>query len=76
MTKLWFKRKAYGWGWTPSTWEGWLLIVTWAALTILLTKNIDQENYRLRLIGIGISIIILIKICYVRGELPRWTWGR
>ncbi len=23
---LWFKRKLYGWGWTPATWQGWAVI--------------------------------------------------
>ncbi len=21
----WFKRKTYGWGWTPVSWQGWLV---------------------------------------------------
>ncbi|MCX6717702.1 MAG: hypothetical protein NTU76_03445 [Candidatus Taylorbacteria bacterium] len=28
MSKLWFKRKTYGWGWVPSSWEGWFVVIT------------------------------------------------
>ncbi|HYC83050.1 MAG TPA: hypothetical protein VEB60_00680, partial [Candidatus Paceibacterota bacterium] len=32
--RLWFKRKLYGWGWTPVTWQGWLAVLAYAGLVI------------------------------------------
>jgi hypothetical protein len=26
--KLWFRAKRYGWGWTPTSWQGWLVMFT------------------------------------------------
>ncbi len=23
----WFKRKLYGWGWTPAKWQGWVVVL-------------------------------------------------
>lgn len=35
-TRLWFKAKRYGWGWTPITWQGWLITLGFAILYALL----------------------------------------
>lgn len=36
-SKLWFKAKRYGWGWTPVTWQGWLITLVFALLYTLLS---------------------------------------
>ena len=28
-SKLWFKAKRYGWGWTPSAWQGWMVLLVY-----------------------------------------------
>ena len=33
---LWFRAKTYGWGWTPVTWQGWLLTLVFALLYVVL----------------------------------------
>lgn len=74
---IWFKRKIYGWGWYPSTWQGWLitllfiLYLVFIAL-ILPVKGKIIEYFSLLIIG----IIILIYICYKKGEKPKWSWGK
>jgi len=75
MDKIWFKRKLYGWGWTPVTWEGWLVILVWFVLFVSLIKKFDHEWLK-NLVFIFISVGILILICYKKGEKPRWQWGR
>ena len=30
----WFKRKIYGWGWTPVKWQGWVTILVFVVLMI------------------------------------------
>jgi hypothetical protein len=74
----WFKRKLYGWGWVPATWEGWIIILVWVILftfSIVMIEANDNE------IGKNIAVIfiitlILIWICYKKGEKPRWSWGK
>jgi hypothetical protein len=34
MAKLWFRARRYGWGWTPCSIEGWLVMIA-AALTLI-----------------------------------------
>ena len=81
MSKLWFKRKRYGWGWTPSSWEGWLTIAIFLVLTILNFRRIDavQHSGSDTLINFVpqtcILVLVLLLICWQKGEKPRWQWG-
>ena len=79
--KLWFRRKTYGWGWTPITWEGWLVtfIVLVIPLCIRLTaKALDVEKttqYFYTWASVPILLMALILICFRFGEKPKWQWG-
>ena len=72
----WFKRKLYGWGWTPVTWQGWLvvlglmLIIIWTAHRLVATNN--PFEYLVTLIFAVLGVIV---IGYWKGESPRWQWG-
>ena len=81
MKKYWFKAKNYGWGWYPATWQGWLVIVIFVLLINLdfyrinsLTSSMDSLIYFIP--DAVISTIILIVICYLKGEKPPWRWGQ
>lgn len=79
---LWFGAKVYGWGWTPITWQGWLVtgisafFIAWD--TAVFVKN-DQptadliKGYSLRIL---IYVAVLLAICLWKGEKPRWRWGK
>ncbi len=79
--RLWFKRKLYGWGWTPVTWQGWVVILVYIALVALFAFTID-ENSPIRevvftgMLPIALLTFALIRICYRFGEKPRWQWGK
>lgn len=79
--KIWFKRKSYGWGWTPSVWQGWTIFALWVAFLVWQFRQIDALSHSASdtLIGMTIpfiaSTIVLIGICYWKGESPRWQWG-
>lgn len=80
----WFKNKIYGWGWTPVTWQGWLVVLLYIAAIITLVSmteesipgNPDSGSNFLVLGGpVIVLTILLIFICYKKGEKPRWSWG-
>ncbi len=79
--KLWFKRKKYGWGWIPVSWEGWMTLSFYLILVLSLLRSVDiaQGSTKDILINFLPRIIILtailIVICYKKGETPKWTWG-
>ncbi len=75
MKKLWFKRKLFGWGWTPCTWEGWLVLLGWLALVFASVTGLDHEATK-NIAVVILLTIILLAICYWKGEKPRWQWGK
>lgn len=73
----WFPAKRYGWGWgIPNVWQGWLvllvflLLVVAGAVVVLPTQG--QLIFNLYL---GIICAVLITVCLLKGEPPRWRWG-
>jgi hypothetical protein len=70
----WFKRKLYGWGWTPVKWQGWLVLFIWVIFFVLAILNMDHEWLK-NVVFIILSFGILIFICYKKGEKPKWQWG-
>ncbi len=74
MEKLWFKRKSYGWGWTPCTWEGWVVLLGWVTVLYFIVENVKYEQNTHFLI-IFLMTVLLIGICYKKGEKPKWQWG-
>lgn len=77
----WFKRKLYGWGWTPVKWQGWLILVIYIAILILIFNRLEQNLNSYRDVALNIILpfiavsTILILICYKTGESPKWQWG-
>jgi len=72
----WFaaKRYGYGWGW-PVTWQGWVFLLVWSAVTILATTATALYDMAL---GFAITIamvVLLVIVCYKKGEPARWRWG-
>ena len=75
MEKLWFKRKRFGFGWTPATKEGWIVTIT-AILLIISSGTILNKNPFLSVTYILLIITALIATCYQKGEKPAWQWGK
>lgn len=81
MKKLWFKRKVYGWGWYPVTWQGWMVILLYvlAFAKISFFWNVyahEDSNLLVRFVFPFIVLTsVLILICYKTGETPKWQWS-
>lgn len=69
----WFKRKLYGWGWTPVKWQGWFSIFVYILLLFIFISI--NDNPKIMLLPVIFLTILLIFICYKKGEKPRWQWG-
>ncbi len=74
MEKQWFKRKKYGFGWTPATKEGWILTIT-AVLLMIASATTIKKNPLLGITYILLIIITFITICCQKGEKLAWQWG-
>ncbi|MFH1455313.1 MAG: hypothetical protein ABIF22_03275 [bacterium] len=78
--KLWFKAKTYGWGWYPCTWQGWLVILIWTIVfssgLAIFKKYFTESEIIYYFIFVTISVLILLYICYKKGEKPGWRWDK
>ena len=78
---LWFRRKTYGWGWTPITWQGWavttfFIAIPLAAKLIIKALGYSKEIQNFSLLAVvPLAIVGLVVVCLRFGEKPRWQWG-
>lgn len=77
---VWFKRKLYGWGWTPATWQGWAITLGYLCLVLALAYTVEQSASKEEvLLQFGAPVLALsllfIAIAYKKGEKPKWQWG-
>ncbi|MSS74810.1 hypothetical protein EXS73_01155 [Candidatus Pacearchaeota archaeon] len=80
--KYWFKRKDYGWGWKPATWQGKLMIGLWVigmyysyALANRFSYSISDTLYTV-LHPWTLYTFIIWLICWCTGDRPRWQWKK
>jgi hypothetical protein len=80
--EIWFKRKEYGWGWVPCTWQGWLATAIYIALLLAIATTLGPNEPTAKEISVGFLLPIIlvsagfVRFCYAYGESPRWQWGR
>jgi hypothetical protein len=74
--KYWFTAKRYGYGWgLPCSWQGWTTLIAWMiALSVGLRWLIPGARWH-HMAFAGAMAILLVLICYWKGEPARWRWG-
>ncbi len=80
MENNWFKAKKYGWGWAPATWQAWIIMLIYVLLMAVILVNskkfFNSSDIILKVVVPCLVLsIVLIFICYLTGEKPRWRWG-
>lgn len=77
----WFKRKLYGWGWTPATREGWLVLFGYIAFVLSVILCVEKRALSLfddkTALGMIVGATMLfIVIAWRTGESLHWQWGK
>lgn len=80
----WFKRRRYGWGWTPVAWQGWVTLVIFlisVAISAALLVDDEPRNTITRdgLVFIAAVVVLALGLLFVtlaKGPAPRWRWGQ
>lgn len=80
---FWFKRRRYGYGWVPTTWQGVSVILVFLLvilLSLFLIKDVPENTFTKEvgyyLMIVFISAVIMIWISYKKGPQPKWRWGK
>lgn len=82
--RYWFKRRRYGFGWTPVTTAGWVTVLVFLVFIIGISAILEAvDNERFSSVKLAIyflftlsAIFILVGISYAKGPTPRWRWGK
>lgn len=78
MQKYWFRQKRFGYGATPSTWEGWALTIAVILLCTglsLIVPYIKDNRLELLLAVLG-TVLVVTGFCYIawRKTEGGWRW--
>ena len=56
----------------PTAWQGWAVI---AAFLVLFAAGFLLFSLGPLLVYAGVLTSLLVAICWLKGEPPRWRWG-
>ncbi len=54
----------------------WMLLILWQVRMVDSYQVEPRDMLLLLLPRIGVLTIILLLVCYWKGESPRWRWGK
>lgn len=75
---IWFPAKTYGWGWgLPVAWQGWVVLVVYA-ITIFagIYYMLPAFGTPVFLVHVLVMSMVLVLVCWAKGEKPKWRWGK
>ena len=80
---FWYKRKRYGWGWVPVTWQAWVLLFVHIVFLLVMSRvllqdvppNTYQKEVGIFLLLVALSTCVHICISYKKAPIPKWRWG-
>jgi hypothetical protein len=77
------KRRRYGWGWIPVTWQGWVVILAQISIVFIAAFQLPPKpamptaaqlfNF---LVTLVLAIGTLILVSWFTSPSPRWRWGK
>jgi hypothetical protein len=73
--RYWFPAKRWGWGWgPPSSAAGWIFLVAWIGVILALGPILAARSLPLFAIFTVSMVVILLAVCWIKGEPPKWRW--
>ena len=77
----WFRRKRWGYGWTPASWEGWVASLVYVgavavALAVMLGTRSDEHSVRawiVFLVFVGCLTALFVLFCKAKTD-GDWHW--
>lgn len=79
----WFKRRRYGYGWTPVTWRGWVTIVVFLVVVVagaaIILKDTPRNTFSSEvytfLAFVAVATALIFAVSLAKGPKPKWRWG-
>ena len=74
--EYWFRARRYGWGWgLPSSRTGWVFFALWSAVLAAGLLRLRSHHPLVQVAWLALLTLVLVLVCYVKGEPPSWRWG-
>jgi hypothetical protein len=75
--QYWFPAKKYGWGWgLPSVWQGWVTLAVFYILVVIGAFTVLPSYGSIAFVAYCLILcVVLVVVCWLKGEPPRWRWG-
>ena len=69
--------RRFGWAWgLPTVWQGWAVLAGFAVLALVAAVIVPPlSNPGAFAAIIAVLAALLLVICWMKGEPPRWRWG-
>ncbi len=79
----WFKRRRYGYGWFPVSWQGWtvfgvylLLVIAGALMIMDVSPEDEAREVAFYLLFVAVLTVCLITITMKKAPKAKWRWGK
>ena len=81
MKKYWFKRRRYGYGWVPASWQGWTVFIVYLAVVlanviVLVVTPFSSELLWFYLTTLITATVAVMIIATQTSPKPKWRWGK
>ncbi len=82
MSAFWFKPKTYGYGATPTTWEGWACVLIYVVLVAVAINvpGVREKTFADWLGSIAAIIVATALMIWISGKKTdgglHWRWGQ
>lgn len=78
MSEDWFPARTFGYGWgLPTRWQGWLVLVVYALVLVAGALRFPPASHPALFAGVVlVATALLVLVCALKGEPPRWRWRR
>jgi hypothetical protein len=53
----WFCRKTFGYGWTPVTWQGWLVLALFVAIVFAINRGVFGMDHAAR-VEVTLALVV------------------
>jgi hypothetical protein len=77
--KFWFKPKTFGYGATPSGWEGWTVTAVYGLVilgcVVTMTMMAHRESFSTLVSLVAVSVVATIALIVVSIQKTDGTWG-
>ncbi len=81
MSRFWFRPKAYGYGATPITWEGWAIVAAYIAVVLAALMRFSHHNNTFStwlsaaaVIALATGVMVFVSRKKTDGAWS-WRWG-